>query len=455
MFYLFYNNFKNKGEVLRFSIEEIINNSDAELIFEKDLSGDFDISTDTRKITKGDIYLPLRGENFDGHNFIDKALELGAKGYFTQDKRKINKNANFILYSKNTLVTYLQLANYIRRKINPTVIAITGSCGKTTIKEMLSCTLSTTYKVHKSILNHNNEIGLCETMFQMPVDTQIAVIEMGMRNLGEIEMLSKYCMQDYAIISNVGSAHVERLGSLENIAVAKCEIAHYLKEDKTIFAHDDKLIREKLKFSGEKVLLSIKDAEKFEISKNSSKFTYKGEDYEIKIEGEHNIENAILVIECAKKLNVPAENIKKGLLEFKPIEKRWEISEIKDCTFINDSYNANPESMLAALKTFLSVYKDNHKLLVLGDMLELGKDEIEYHKNIGEFLDNKNNTDLITVGKLSKYISNSTTINSKHFNSNEDCAKYIAQNIKANDILFFKASRSMKFEEIIEEVKQL
>ncbi len=244
---------------MEFRIDEIIKNCGATLIFQKDTAGSFEISTDTRKLKKGNIYLPLRGENFDGHNFINKAIELGARGYFTQDKNIIDKDADFVLYAKNTLKAYLELANYIRRKINPKVVAITGSCGKTTVKEMLAGVLETQYKVHKSILNHNNEIGLCETMFAMPQDTQIAVVEMGMRNLGEIQMLSKYCEQNIGIITNVGSAHVERLGNLENIAAAKCEIASYLKKDGSIIAYDNELIKKHLKFSGEKIFVSIKD----------------------------------------------------------------------------------------------------------------------------------------------------------------------------------------------------
>ena len=159
--------------------------TDAQILFEKDTDGSFEISTDTRKLQKDNpekfIYLPLRGENYDGHNFIDKALEMGACAYFTQDKFKVNKNADFVLYVENSLVAYLRLANYIRNKINPKIVAITGSSGKTTTKEMLFSVLSTKYKTHKTLLNHNNEIGLCETLFFFFLDTDIAVVDMGMR----------------------------------------------------------------------------------------------------------------------------------------------------------------------------------------------------------------------------------------------------------------------------------
>lgn len=440
---------------MQFSLEEIIENFDCELLYINDAYDKkslFEISTDTRKLKKGDVYLPLRGENFDGHNFIDKAVSLGVVGYFTQDKFKINKEANFVLYVKNSLIAYLKLASYIRNKINPFVIAITGSCGKTTTKEMLYSVFSTTFKTHKTILNHNNEIGLCETMFLMPEDCEVCIVEMGMRNLGEIELLSNYSNPDIGIISNIGSAHVERLGTLENIAIAKCEIASNLKKDGLFIGVDTKSIKDHLKFDGKKIFTSLNDVKNIEIAVEKTKFTYKNETYEINQAGEYNVSNALLVIEAALSKNIPIENIKKGLLNYKPIEKRWEKSEIKGLTFINDSYNANPESMLAVLKTFLQIYK-KPLVLVLGDMGELGKDSITYHKQIGEFLSGYEDIKLLTVGSLASYIAKNTTLESVQFENNKDCALYILKNIKKGSTILLKASRSMKFEQIIEMVE--
>ena len=381
---------------VKFTLDEIIKCTDAQVLYQKDTQGTFDISTDTRKLKKGDVYLPLRGENYDGHNFIDKALEVGARGYFTQDKFKINKDADFVLLVKNSLVAYLKLANYIRNKINPKVIAITGSSGKTTTKEMLFSVFSTSFKTHKTMLNHNNEIGLCETFFNMPNDTQVLILEMGMRNLGEIELLSNYSEPDLGIITNIGSAHVERLGTLKNIAIAKCEIASNLKKDGLFIGPLSKNLQENLKYDGKKIFTDFSQVTNVNIQMGLSEFTYKNQTYKLNIEGEYNIQNALLVIEAAKSFDISEENIKKGLEDFKPIEKRWEISEVKGLTFVNDSYNANPESMNAVLKTFLKIYP-KPITLVLGDMGELGKDEIMYHKQIGEFLSNYSDIKLLTV----------------------------------------------------------
>ena len=440
---------------MSFTIREVIENTDG-ILLKGDiaLNSVFDISTDTRKLKENDCYLPLRGENYDGHSFIDNAIKQGAKGYFTQDKTKINENADFIIYVENTLVAYLKLAKYLRHKINPKVAAITGSSGKTTVKEMLYSVMKTTFKTHKTVLNHNNEIGLCETMFQMPADTEFLVLEMGMRNLGEIELLSNYAEPDIGIITNVGTAHVELLGTVKNIAIAKCEIASHLNKNGLFVAPNCERIKETVKFDGKKVF--TESGENIKIEKGKTTFKYKNEEYELFLEGEHNVQNAILVIEAALYAGVSVENIKLGLRNFRPIEKRWEISEIKGLNFINDSYNANPESMKAAIKTFLSVNKPP-VALVLGDMGELGKDSIMYHKEIGQFLSSyyKEGIEVLTVGELAKFILKASNFEGYNFKNNEECAKYIVQNIKKGTTILLKASRFMKFEEIMEMVKKL
>lgn len=441
---------------MQFNLKEITNAIDCEILYKNPLCNDeilFDISTDTRKIKQGDVYLPLRGENFDGHNFINKAIELGARGYFTQDKFKINENAQFVIYVQNALVTYLKLANYIRNKINPVVIAITGSCGKTTTKEMLYHVFSMQYRTHKTFLNHNNEIGLCETFFTMPTNCEVVIVEMGMRNLGEIELLSNYSNPDIGIISNIGSAHVERLGTLKNIAVAKCEITKNLKKEGLFIGVESDILKENLNYNGNKILTSLTDAKNIKISIDSTTFKYKDVEYKITQPGEYNVSNAILVIESALRAKISPDKIKKGLLSYTPIEKRWEKTKINDLTFINDSYNANPESMNAVLKTFLEIYS-KPITLVLGNMGELGKDEIMYHKQIGEFLSNYSDIKLLTVGTLARHIARNSTLDSVEFENNEQCARYIIENTPKNSTILLKASRSMKFEQIIEIIEK-
>lgn len=453
---------------MKLTLEEIIEATSAKILKADVGDGKFTISTDTRTIQKGDIYLPLKGENFNGEDFIDKALEAGADGYFVTNKYVKCKMQNakcepIVLGVEDTKKTYLQLARFCRRKISPITIAITGSSGKTTTKEMAYCVASEKFKTHKSELNFNNEIGLCKTILSMPEDTQVLILEMGMRGLGEIELLSKYSEPDIAIIANVGTAHIGRLGSSENIAKAKCEIVKYLRDDGMLIAHDDKLIKEYISshyslLTSHQIYFSLDDVKFLERSIGYSRFEYKDFEYELNIEGDYNIQNSLAVIEMGLKLGISPQKICEGLKKYSPLEKRWEVEKIKGFKFINDSYNANPESMRGVIKTVLDIYPPP-LLFVLGNMGELGENEVKYHQEIGEFLlkNKKDNVNVITVGNLANEISlklSKNNINSKNFENNLQTSRYILDNVEVGTIIVLKASRSMKFEEILNLIKE-
>ena len=445
-------------------IKDLIKATGAEVFGNKDLDTDVTISTDTRTIKQGDFYLPLKGASFDGEKFIEQALEKGAVGSFCTKElpRPTGEGSGEGLFLRvpDTLTAYLQLANYRRNKLNTKVVAITGSSGKTTTKELVASVLSEKYKTFKTPLNHNNEIGFCQTIFESPDDTEVLVLEMGMRGLGEIELLSKYAEPDITIISNVGTAHIGRLGSRENIARAKCEIVKYQRGN-VFIAHDDELIRNTVEFSGEKIFYSLKDVKILEKSSHYSKFIYQGNEYELNVGGDYNIENALSAINTGGKLGLTTEQIQAGLKKYKPIEKRWEAVGVNingnTISVINDSYNANPESMRAFVDTIFELYKDY--ALVLGDMGELGDNEVQYHRELGEYINNKpnlnKNAKIISIGTLSKNITDAiTTCETHHFNSIEEGVNYLRNNITPPTTLFLKASRSMKFENIITNLQQ-
>ena len=417
----------------------------------------FNISTDTRTIKNTDIYLPLKGANFDGENFIDKAIEAGAKAYFTT-KNYVSDKAGLVLKVKNTLDTYLNFAKYYRNKINPITVAITGSSGKTTTKEIIYSVLSQKFKTQKTFSNHNNEIGFCQTVLGMDDDTQALIVEMGMRGLGEIELISTHLEPDFAIITNSGSAHIGRLGSLDNIATAKCEITKGLKNNGTFIALDQEIIKKHNTFKGEKIYYSIKNVEILEKAPSYSKFNYKGNIYELNVEGDYNIENSLSAIELGLKIGMTPDEIKKGLASYHPIEKRWEVEEIHGLKFINDSYNANPESMKASVKTFVELYKN--PVVVLGNMGELGENEALYHRQVGEFLaslQNSKNVKYLTVGNLAKEIGEELKLHglsTEMFETTKDVSCYILENLNNSYTIFLKASRSMKFEEILDYIKK-
>ena len=405
------------------------------------------ISTDTRTIESGDFYIPLKGANFDGEQFIPQAVEKGAKAYLTTTGIKV-KNAIDITVP-NTTIAYLQLACQRRKKINPKVILITGSSGKTTTKELVYSVISQKFKTFKTPLNHNNEIGFCQTVFEMPDDTEVLILEAGMRGLGEIELISKYAIPDITIISNVGTAHIGRLGSRDNIAIAKCEVVKFQNPNGLFIGHNDELIKKHLHFEGKKIFYSIDDVKVIDRQIGYSEFRYKEQDYILNIEGDYNIENSISAIEAGSALGIEYSLIKKGLEEYKSIEKRWEVESVGDYTIINDSYNANPDSMKATLGTVFTLYPE--AAVILGDMGELGENEKLYHREVGEYVRlHKNPSNIvITVGELAKEIDDT-----KNFLSNTKAAEYILKNIPKNKTLFFKASRSMKFEEIISTIKE-
>ena len=291
----------------------------------------------------------------------------------------------------------------------------------------------------------------------MDEDTEVLIVEMGMRGLGEIELLSLYAEPDYAIITNAGSAHIGRLGSLDNIAIAKCEITKALK--KTLIANDSERLRKFAQFSGEKIFYSINDVKVLERKKGYSKFIYKDNVYELNVEGDYNIENSLSAIEIGFKLKMSYNEIKKGLASYHPIEKRWEAESIKGFNVINDSYNANPESMKASVSTFLDLYEK--PVVILGDMGELGDNEIELHREVGRYLaekeaGNKNKAVFITVGNLAENIGNElkkSDLEVYSFKNNEETSRYILDNLDVGTTIFLKASRAMKFEEIIENLK--
>lgn len=423
-------------------IRELIDATGAKVLRECDLEQEVRISTDTRTIQSGDFYLPLKGASFDGEKFIEQAIEKGAVGAFCTGE-------GGTLQVKDTREAYLQLANYRRRKLDFTVVAITGSSGKTTTKELVAATLSEKFKTFKTPLNHNNEIGFCQTIFETPDDTEVLVLEMGMRGFGEIELLSKYAEPDITVISNVGTAHIGRLGSRENIAKAKCEIVKHQRGN-VFIAHDDELIRKTVNFSGEKIFYSLKDVKILEKDTNYSKFEYRANVYELNVGGDYNIENALAAINVGEALKMTVEEIQEGLKEYHPIEKRWEAVNSGGYEIINDSYNANPESMRAFIDTICELYKDY--VIVLGDMGELGEDEIRYHRELGEYISQKGiGKTVISIGSLSKNITDAC--GGKHFGTVEEAVNFIRKNVSKDKKIFLKASRSMKFERIIDELK--
>ena len=441
---------------MKLSIKELLEATQGKLLKGENLGEKFSISTDTRSITNENIFLPLKGANFNGHDYIDTAINQGCNAYFMDKEHKSSlKDAEFIISVDDTLGAYLKTANYVRKKINPVVVAVTGSSGKTSTKELIYSVLSTSFITHKSALNHNNEVGLCQTLFSMPESCEYAVIEMGMRGLGEIELLSKYSEPNIAVITNIGTSHIGRLGSVENIAKAKYEITSYLKENGVLVAFDDELVKKHCNWQGKKIFYG-KKYESISEKEDLTEFVYIGEDYKIPAMGKYNVVNSIAAIEIGKLAGISYEKIKTGLLNYVPVGERGKTIDINNnIKLIVDCYNANPESVMASIDSVVSVYKNSKIVLVLGDMAELGEFEEQMHRKVGQFISGKPVHSLITVGEKAELIAEiaGERINKKSFLNNTEAAEFLQNSLESGMVILFKGSRCMKMEEIVNYLK--
>lgn len=423
------------------------------------------ISIDSRTLSKGELYIPIKGENFDGHDFIEQAMKKGAIACLTEKEENIRDNTNIILVN-DTLIALHDLALYYRNKFNIPFVAITGSSGKTTTKDMLASVLNQKFNILKTQGNFNNEIGLPLTIFQLDNYHEMAIIEMGMSNLGEIKRLVNMVFPDIAIITNIGLTHIENLGSQENIFNAKKEIFDTLKEDQLALLNGDDDYLSSIKddifkvalvgIKGKKLNLKAKDIKRKE---NSISFTIedenkKIEEFHLNLPGIHNIYNCLFAIYIGKYYGLNYKEIQAGLNQFKPSKMRMDIFETGKVKIINDVYNANPDSMKAALNALKDSGKNRRKIAVLGDMLEMGKWAEEAHYEIGKTISELKIDILIGVGQNAQFYKNGAISNglSKNnaisFMSNNDAIAYLDSIIRDGDVILIKGSRGMKMEEI-------
>ena len=440
-----------------FTLQELIKITNGKYTGDESLkSVNFAISTDTRTITEREAYLALVGAIFDGHEFVKNAFEKGVKLSIVNENYPVGEG-NFLIV-KDTLEAYLKIAAYNRQRRSAKIIGVTGSSGKTTTKEFLYSIFSSKTKTQKSIKNHNNEIGLCQTLLSIEPDTKYCIVEMGMRALGEIDLLAKYAKPDIAIITNAGTAHIGILGSRENIAKAKCEITNYLTESGVLIVHDEELLKNELKSKGnfKKIFYDFNEVEVIEKNAKSAKIKYDGNIFELLSSADYDILNALASIKAAKFEKYTNEEIQKGLLDFQNVEFRNEIINLKSgAVIISDCYNANPDSAEVSLKHISETYKGKNIIVVFGDMFELGEFEEEYHRKIGRIINSLNVNFFVSVGKLAKIASEEITIiPKKSFCNIQEAADFLPNIIDENSVVFFKASRGMQFEKIVEMIRE-
>jgi UDP-N-acetylmuramoyl-tripeptide--D-alanyl-D-alanine ligase len=413
------------------------------------------VQTDTRKLKRGDIYFALKGENFNGNHFALQALELGA-AYAIIDEDVDSTNDKLIKVG-NVLETLQQLAKYHREQFSIPFIAITGSNGKTTTKELIHAVLSSHYKTHTTEGNLNNHIGVPLTVLKIKSDAQMAVIEMGANHQKEIEGYCKIAQPSHGIISNIGKAHLEGFGGVEGIKKGKGELYDFLRNHNGVaFAFDDyDYLHDMSKGIQQIVWYGTKHGEVAGNVKASEPFLEveftNGTSFQIiktNLVGDYNLPNILCAVTIGKYFNVPDDKMKSSIENYVPSNSRSQLIEIGSNKIILDAYNANPSSMKAAIENFAKINADN-KVLVLGGMMELGEESIYEHETLLQLINQNNFKKVILVGGDFK----NTPSSYKYFDRAEDASAYMLQQNFQHTYFLIKGSRSMQMEKVLSTFK--
>ncbi|WP_368503987.1 UDP-N-acetylmuramoyl-tripeptide--D-alanyl-D-alanine ligase [Alkalihalophilus sp. As8PL] len=420
------------------------------------------VSTDTRTITAGALFVPLIGERFNGHDYVLTAIQNGAIAALWEEGQPLPKElpSEFQLFIvKDTLYALQEMASVYRKKVNPKVIGITGSNGKTTTKDILASILSVKGETYKTQGNFNNHIGLPLTILGMPSTCEYLILEMGMSGFGEIERLSMIAEPDMALVTNIGESHMEQLGSREGIAKAKMEIKEGLLAKGSLFVDSDEpLLRAwndpcivKVGFKEADLLIDHVTA-----TETGYEFAIGNESYSLSMLGKHNVKNAAYCIAVAKNFGLSVEQIKKGLASLSLTSMRLErLTGNHGELIVNDAYNASPTSMIAAIEAIKMIPNYQKRVLVLGDMFELGSNEEALHKSVANVI-TEPITHIMTLGDRAKWIyeailerEHESFQKVTHIETKQEAANQLKELVDNETVVLFKASRGMKLEEVI------
>ncbi len=423
-----------------------------------------EISTDSRNVKDGELFVALKGENFDGHKFVLQSLDKGAAACISEIDIKSDKP---IIVVKNTSEALKDLAEYYMQKFNIPVVAVTGSVGKTTTKEMISSVLSQKYNVLKTEGNLNNEIGLPKMVFKLTPEHECAVLEMGMNHFGEIRALSKVARPSICVITNIGVAHIENLGSRAGILKAKTEIFEFMAEGGTaILNGEDDILKNFDRRPKNSIYFGFDDACELYVEgirqheDGVDAMVHCGDNcFEIEIPspGNHMVLNSLAAIAVGFKLGLNVTQIQEGIKAFVPTKNRMNIfTTANGIKVIDDCYNANPDSMMAAINVLKQ--QSGLKACILGDMLELGQFSKEMHTKIGRYAAESGIPIIIGYGEKSKsYIQAAKELGVQevyHFIDKEKMHRELPTILKKKPTVLVKGSRSMRLEETVEVLKE-
>jgi UDP-N-acetylmuramoyl-tripeptide--D-alanyl-D-alanine ligase len=436
------------------------------------------VSTDTRTIQPGDLFVALKGENFDGHDYLQQAADKGASAVMIDNLNKTLPVDVHTIVTENTLIALQDLAAWYLKLFSLPVVAVTGSTGKTTTKDMIYSVLSQKFSVLKTQGNFNNEIGLPLTLFGLEPHHEIAVLEMGMSGFGEIRRLAEIAPPKVAVITNIGVSHIEKLDTRDNIWKAKSEILEKLHGDSIVILNDDNDILHReagqmklgnvsydvirfgtgmdVEFRAQNIQTHGEGYIKYDLLLDEEIYTIK-----INVPGKHNVYNSLAAIAAGRAFGMDMEDIQAGLLEFVSGSMRLNIFSVesrKDIKVIDDAYNASPDSVKAALH-ILRDMEGSRKIAILGDMLELGDYSFSAHKETGKTAIECGVNILITRGQDSAWIGEGAMeagmqpSNVFHSEDNEGVINWLAGNLQEGDRILVKGSRGMRMEEIVSYLK--
>ena len=425
------------------------------------------VSTDTRKIEKDSIFITLKGENFDANQYVKDAIDKGASLVILEevlfDIEDLDENVG-IIKVENGEKALANLASFYRNKLGIKVIGVTGSTGKTSTKDIMSAVLSSKLKVFKTKGNFNNHIGLPLMILELDSSYDVAILEMGMSNLKEINFLANIARPEMAVITNIGLSHIENLKTPENILKAKMEIATFFKDENTLILNaEDKLLQN----ISSNVFKVKKIGYNHEYDVYASNIILREEETEflahafgdeavfnLPMAGKHNVLNTMLAIEVAECLNVSFKQMVKGLGNLEATSMRLQVIKKEGLTIINDCYNASPDSMKSSLDV-LSAYKNCRKIAILGDMYELGDESERAHFEVGKYA--KDKVDILIV--IGRYIKNFKdgfdNDNIIMYNTKEECIKELKNIVKLDDVVLIKASRGVKLEDVVKNLEEM
>ena len=447
------------------SIDEILKATGGTIISEGERTSVTAVSTDSRMAGPGELFIPLIGERFDGHDYILKAFENGAAAALTQ-KDQISPDGRVLIRVGDTSAALRELAAYYRSKFHIPFVGITGSVGKTSTKDMVASVLGRRFNVLSTEGNLNNEIGVPLTVFKLDEMHGVAVLEMGMSGFGEISRLTAIVKPAVAIITNVGMSHIEKLGSRNNILRAKLEILEGLDSNGLVVLNRDDNLLDGVKnlLNHRTVSYGMEEGADYQAGNIIScgeggidfGLTVEGRAYDVHlpVPGIHNVNNALAAVAAGRELNVPMEDIIEGIAAYKPGKMRLNIISANGLRIINDTYNASPQSMKAALDVLEEIGMTGCRIAVLGDMLEMGDWAKEAHSEVGRYAAGKRLSRLITVGPNATYIGEGAIEAGfpeeavSIFSNNKEAARFIEKIVQNGDTILIKGSRGMKMEEL-------